>query len=247
MPVLTRARYHWLDALRGAAVVNMVLFHFLYDWYVVYGRQPGWYWLGPVRLWQQLICCTFILVAGFSARLGRRTLRHGVLLNLCGLGVSAVTLLATPGQAVRFGILNLLGCAMLLCWALRPVLQRLPAPLGLGLNLGLFVLLRHVPEGYVSLGPFWRMDLPAGLYRWRALAFLGLPGPGFASSDYFALIPWCFLFFAGWFLCGLAKPRFGGALGQLQLPMLEYLGRHSLAVYLLHQPLCMLVCMAFAL
>ena len=76
MAVAQKTRYRWLDVLRGAAVVNMVAFHFCYDWFEVFARQPGWYFLWPSRLWQQAICCTFILTAGFSAHLGRRALRR---------------------------------------------------------------------------------------------------------------------------------------------------------------------------
>lgn len=242
MAVAQKTRYRWLDAVRGAAVVNMVAFHFCYDWFEVFGRLPGWYFLWPVRLWQQAICCTFILAAGFSAHLGRRALRHGIVLNLCGLAVSAVTLLALPSEAVRFGVLSLLGCAVLLARALRPALERLPAAAGLAGSLLLFALTRHLPEGYLGLLGLWRQPLPAGLYRWDALAFLGLPGPTFSSSDYFPLMPWFFLFLAGWFVCGLARPRLGTFLPRLGCPPLEWAGRHSLAVYLIHQPVCMGLC-----
>lgn len=242
MAVAQKTRYRWLDILRGAAVVNMVAFHFCYDWFEVFARQPGWYFLWPSRLWQQAICCTFILTAGFSAHLGRRALRHGLILNLCGLAVSAVTLLALPSEAVRFGILNLLGCAVLLVWLLRPALEKLPAAAGLCASLFLFALTRHLPEGYLGLLGLWRLELPAGLYRRNALAFLGLPGPTFTSSDYFPLAPWFFLFLAGWFLCRLARPRLDGFLPRLACPPLEWVGRYSLGLYLIHQPVCMAVC-----
>lgn len=242
MAVAQKTRYRWLDILRGAAVVNMVAFHFCYDWFEVFARQPGWYFLWPSRLWQQAICCTFILTAGFSAHLGRRALRHGLILNLCGLAVSAVTLLALPSEAVRFGILNLLGCAVLLAWLLRPALEKLPAAAGLCASLFLFALTRHLPEGYLGLLGLWRLELPAGLYRRNALAFLGLPGPTFTSSDYFPLAPWFFLFLTGWFLCRPARPRLDGFLPRLACPPLEWVGRHSLGLYLIHQPVCMAVC-----
>lgn len=242
MAVAQKTRYRWLDILRGAAVVNMVAFHFCYDWFEVFARQPGWYFLWPSRLWQQAICCTFILTAGFSAHLGRRALRHGLILNLCGFAVSAVTLLALPSEAVRFGILNLLGCAVLLVWLLRPALEKLPAAAGLCASLFLFALTRHLPEGYLGLLGLWRLELPAGLYRRNALAFLGLPGPTFTSSDYFPLAPWFFLFLTGWFLCRPARPRLDGFLPRLACPPLEWVGRHSLGLYLIHQPVCMAVC-----
>ena len=237
MAVAQKIRYRWLDILRGAAVVNMVAFHFCYDWFEVFGRLPGWYFLWSSRLWQQAICCTFILTAGFSAHLGRRALRHGLILNLCGFAVSAVTLLALPSEAVRFGILNLLGCAVLLVWLLRPALEKLPAAAGLCASLFLFALTRHLPEGYLGLLGLWRLELPAGLYRWNALAFLGLPGPTFTSSDYFPLAPWFFLFLIGAALGGWCLDHRENKVLTASLPgALTFPGRHSLIIYLLHQP-----------
>ena len=70
------------------------------------------------------------------------------------------------------------------------------------------------------------------------LAFLGFPGPAFESSDYFPLIPWFFLFMAGfsfYALCGesLKEKKFM----RLRIEPLAFLGKYSLYVYLIHQPL----------
>ena len=81
------------------------------------------------------------------------------------------------------------------------------------------------------------------VYKRQALAFLGLPGPTFTSSDYFPLAPWFFLFLAGWFFGRLARPRLDGFLPRLACPPLEWVGRHSLGLYLIHQPVCMAVCL----
>lgn len=47
MAVAQKTRYRWLDILRGAAVVNMVAFHFCYDWFEVFARQPAGTSSGP--------------------------------------------------------------------------------------------------------------------------------------------------------------------------------------------------------
>ena len=42
-------RCHLIDALRGLALINMLVYHFLYDVMVVYGRDPRWYLHPAVR------------------------------------------------------------------------------------------------------------------------------------------------------------------------------------------------------
>ena len=36
-----KKRYELIDGIRGLAMVNMVIFHFLYDVFIIYGRDPG--------------------------------------------------------------------------------------------------------------------------------------------------------------------------------------------------------------
>ena len=68
-------------------------------------------------------------------------------------------------------------------------------------------------------------------------AWLGFPGPGFSSTDYFSLIPWLFLFLAGYFLRRLLdRPLERLDPDALRCPPLCALGRWSLPVYMLHQP-----------
>lgn len=60
-----RTQYCFIDGIRGIAIINMVLFHFLYDVYIVYGQCPTWYDLPAIHIWQQMICRTFIFISGF--------------------------------------------------------------------------------------------------------------------------------------------------------------------------------------
>ncbi|MDE6968633.1 MAG: DUF1624 domain-containing protein, partial [Eubacterium sp.] len=50
-----KKRYYLVDGIRGTAIVNMVVFHFLYDVFIVYGKDPLWYGLPAIHIWQQMI------------------------------------------------------------------------------------------------------------------------------------------------------------------------------------------------
>ena len=56
-----KKRYYLVDGIRGVAIVNMAVFHFLYDVFIVYGKNPFWYGLPAIHVWQQMICQTFIV------------------------------------------------------------------------------------------------------------------------------------------------------------------------------------------
>jgi uncharacterized membrane protein len=147
-----KRREHLIDAVRGAAVLSMVVFHFCYDVFVVLGRDPAWYGRLPVFLWQQSICWTFILVSGYVRRWGSGgALRRGLLLNLCGVLVTLVTRLAVPEETVWFGVLSFLGCAALLLIPLEKPLGRLPPAWGLAVSALLFALLSALGSALLSL------------------------------------------------------------------------------------------------
>ena len=235
-------RYYLIDALRGLALVNMLGYHFLYDVNVVYGRDPEYFLRPAVHVWQQYICWSFILIAGLSFHWGKRhNLRRGLFLNACGLAVTLVTLIALPSEAIWFGILNFMGCAVLLTVPLEKGLRNVSPAWGLAVCFLLFLLLKHVDSGYVGFGPFL-YRLPAGLYRFRILAPLGFPDPAFRSSDYFPMLPWYLLFLCGWFLGRLLEQSKAlQRAARIKIPFLSAAGRRTIWVYLLHQPVCYLV------
>lgn len=232
-------RYALLDTLRGFAVVNMVVFHGVYDWVYVFGRPAAWFTgTAGAYLWQQGICWTFILVAGAVFPLGRRPCRRGLTVFGCALVLTAVTVLAMPSEQILFGILHFLGLAMLLTAPLCKWLLRVPAAAGAAGSFLLFLLTKPLPYGGLGLGDALLWRLPAALYSQRWTFPLGLMGPGFYSADYFPLLPWLFLFWTGMYLWRALSARWGVRLAGLRpAPGLGWLGRHSLAVYMVHQPL----------
>lgn len=227
-------RVRILDMLRGFSVLSMVLYHGVYDLVYLFDVYLDWYIGIPGYIWQQSICWLFILVSGASLHYGSRPVRRGFLVFGCGLLMTVATLLFMPGQRILFGILHFMGIAMLLAVALMPFLQRLPPAVGLAVSFALFVLLRCVPRGYIGLLDFPLWQLPGALYATPVLFPLGLPGPGFWSSDYFPLIPWFFLFISGYFAWALVKER--AVYSFKKANILEWIGRRSLWIYVLHQP-----------
>ena len=230
---MEKVRFHGLDTLRGLTLISMIAYHACWDMVYMFGADWAWYRSDGAYLWQQSICWTFILLSGYCWNLGRHHGKRGLMAFGGGILVSGVTMVIMPEDAIFFGVLSLLGAMALLLIPLDTSLRRIPARAGLAGSFGLFLLFRDVNEGYLGFEGARLLALPEGLYRNLLTACLGFPGPGFHSSDYFPLLPWCFLFLTGYFLYRL-RPEADPC--RLRLLGVTALGRHSLVAYLLHQP-----------
>lgn len=184
----TSGRYALLDELRGLDLVSMMLYHGCWDLVNLFGIQADWYYGLPGHLWQQSICWVFILLSGFCVQLGHHTLRRGAQVFGAGALVTAVTLLFMPEDRVVFGVLTLLGSAMLLTGLLEKPLRRIPPAAGFAISAVLFALTRNVSAGYLGFGSL-RLWLPQTLYVNYATAYFGFYPLWFYSTDYFALLP----------------------------------------------------------
>lgn len=190
----------------------MVVWHLLYDL-----RQQGIGGIVPTLYPWRLIRCaavhSFLFLAGLSCSLSKNNRRRGGKLCLCAMAVSVV--MAAIGEPVLFGILHLMALCTLL-WSWRE--PRGSVWLGLGCLTLFAVLYPWLPDVRVSFdGLFW----------------LGLRSESFYSADYYPLLPWSLLFFAGAFLGEKLCPH----LGRRTLPAwFTWPGRHALLLYALHQP-----------
>ena len=233
---MPKPRYSLLDLIRGLALVSMMTYHASWDLVYLFGVDWPWYHSEGAFLWQQATCWTFILLSGFCAPMGRSRYKRGLTVFACGWIITLVMKLFMPATPNLFGILVFLGSAMMIVHALRGVLAKLPPLPGAWLSFLTFIGLRWINRGTIGWGRL-TLTLPEGLYRNDFTAFLGFPHSGFRSTDYFALLPWFFLFLTGYFIYRLAEKKGWLAhLPDLQLPVLNLLGRYSLYVYMAHQP-----------
>ena len=230
---MERRRYQVLDTIRGLALVSMILYHASWDMVYMFGADWPWYHGFAAHVWQQSICWTFILLSGYCWSLGRRQLRRGLTVFLCGALITAVTWFFMPGNLVYCGVLTLLGASSMLLVPLAPALERVPAQAGAAGSFLLFLVTRDVNAGFLGFEGMRFAALPAGLYRDHLTALPGFPPADFFSTDYFSLFPWFFLFLTGWFLFRLRPEEVREI---RRVPLVTAMGRHSLLIYMLHQP-----------
>lgn len=237
-----KIRYTALDALRGFIIWHMVIFHGLYDINVIGGLDTEWPDKLGIALWQEIGLCIFIILAGMSFALmkaGKRWL-HGLQLNAMGLAITAATYIMMPGEAIFFGVLSFMGCAVWVTMLLEnsswQLLSRVSAPMGLLVCLLLYGMTVHISEGYVGIGSWKIAELPEAWYgNWTAI--VGLPGAEFSSADYVPLLPYIFIYWGGSFALRLIRSHCPALLQTMNWPILLWPGKHSLAVYFLHQPI----------
>lgn len=219
-----------LDALRGICILGMIYVHYVYDLIYLAGKTyPGSPLLKLMGGYGHLL---FLLISGISATFSTSGIRRGLQVFSAGLLVSWCTLFADlilglQGVRIWFGILHLLGISML-CYAF---LKKMPV-WGLTLTAGTVILLG---------GIFSQLRVSASY-----LFFLGLCREGMdVGSDFFPVFP-----NLGWFLLGAVLGRTLYSRKQSLLPWISWenypqrflclCGRHSLLIYLLHQPVLLL-------
>jgi uncharacterized membrane protein len=228
-----------VDALRGLAILMMVLYHLLFDLVALGGftiADFGGFW----RLWARATATLFITLAGLSltlsydravswaapgAGLFPKFLRRGLRVFGCGLLITAATWLLYPGEVVTFGILHFIGAGIVLAYPFLRVGRW-------NLLLGLACL----AAGFALQSQDVALPFP-----W--LLWLGLPPYNYATFDYFPLLPWFGLMLLGIWIGGrlyaggrraFPLPNLSGA---PPVRLLGFLGRHSLLIYLIHQPI----------
>ncbi len=230
-------RFAVLDGIRGFALISMIVYHAVWDLVYIFHFDWDWYRSEYAYLWQQSICWTFILLSGFCQPLGKHQYRRGLTVWMGGAVISLVTYFVMPENLVMFGVLTCLGSCMLLAKLLDPFLRRCKPLPGMLLSLAMFAVTRNLYNGFLGFERWNFCALPEGMYQNHVTAYLGFPPDSFFSTDYFPIIPWFFLFLAGYYLHSIFRQReWMSWLRSSKCGILEWIGRHSLLLYMLHQP-----------
>ena len=214
-----------IDAMRGLAILLMVVYHLGYDLVAATILPYGLLNNPVVDGLQVFFSLLFIVISGVSCSFSRNNLKRGLVIFAAGLAVTLGTWLFNPQMYVKFGILHFLGSAILIYTAARPLLAKIPPK----------VLRVVCPVLCAALWPLLHLR-----FNVQGLYFLGIMHPEFASTDYFPLLPYFFAFLFGtaWG-DSIRAGRFPARFYAFSCPPLETVGRHTIWVYLLHQPLCM--------
>ena len=229
------------DIVRGLAVISMVAFHACYDLVYLAGVPIPWF-SGLLRdVWRASISWTFLFVAGCMCRHSHSNLARGLRLLALALGIYVVTSVAGVDTPISFGIIFCLGA----CGVVAALLDRMGAlptgGLAAALLLLAFLSLLGLPHGTIGLGTL-QVEVPRALYETPWLSWLGLPGPGFASGDYYPVLPYLLIYLAGAAAAGAWSRRGYPAWSRdASAPALEFVGRHALVIYVVHQPLLLML------
>lgn len=214
-----------IDIARGIAVIAMVVFHTSWDLSMLslvdldVGNSPGW------ALFARAIAAAFLAIAGIGLAMAsgdgirwKHFLRRLAVICVCAAIITLGTRIAFPDSYIFFGILHnmALSSVIALPFLLLPRFVAALAAL-------VFLALPHFVSG--------------GVFDERALAFLGLGSFPPLTYDWVPIFPWTGYLLAGIgmadLVVGLLPKGGGGQIGR----GLATLGRYSLIIYLLHQPL----------
>lgn len=229
-------RFWEIDLLRGIAIILMIIFHFIYDLNhlkIIYYKL----WEGPFDYASKSIAAVFFILVGISLTINynrnigkssvsyirRKFATRGLKLLFLGFIITGVSWFIIPERFVIFGVLHCIGVSVILAIPFIPYV--LPNIIIGGLLVSFGFILDYLTFSFNFLIP------------------LGFVPPRYFSIDYFPLFPWF-----GVILIGLAFGNYFYPNGQRRFQFIFnqtkgiskkicFIGRHSLPIYFIHQPI----------
>lgn len=232
-----------LDFLRGIAIVMMVFMHFSYDVRYEFGMDAfeylhsPWFW----TFVHPIILVLFVGLSGICCTFSKNNLKRGLRLLAVALTFTIVTYVITEYVGVYcliiFNVLHVLSISTLI-YALIAFIEQKAKIKAEQITFILLLLGCWVMMLINNISMYDSEDTSVIMYAF-GVDVRGVP----PTADYMALVPWMGVFLAcaagGRILYKEKKTLFAGAGKKVRAVTrpLEFLGRHSLLIYLVHQPL----------
>ena len=232
-----------LDFLRGIALIMMLFMHMSWDVRYEFGAdifsylEKDWFW----SFVHPIIVVLFVSVSGICCTLSRNNVRRGLKLLGASLVLTLVTFLITKFAGIEcliiFNVLAVLTCGVFL-YALISFIEKKTKAKANAVNLimglvGLYIVICGCNISYMDYCTDNLLFLPIGF------EISGAPW----MADYMPLFPWLGVFLIGCVIgriCYKDKKTLFAGRGKVMKAIarpVEFIGRHSLIIYLVHQPL----------
>jgi uncharacterized membrane protein len=232
-PALPRIRL--IDTLRGVALLAMASYHFTWDLeffgYIESGTATHGWW----KFYARAIASSFLFLAGVSLVLAHYPQtrwssfwRRFLVVAGAAAAISLATFFVFPNEWIFFGILHSIAVSSLIGLAFVPL-----SPIVSG-GVAVLLVMLMVIDSTVAPGSF-----RSAIFDPRYLSWTGLFEQAPRSNDFVPLFPWLAALLSGVALTRLAVQRnWLAPLSRVQTQphILSSAGRHSLLIYLIHQP-----------
>ncbi|TYQ16642.1 UNVERIFIED_CONTAM: putative membrane protein [Acetivibrio alkalicellulosi] len=206
-----------IDFARGILIILMTILHTLFNLEYFYSI-PINYSSGFVNIIRIMVASSFILVSGISTSFSRSSFKRGMIVLFAALMVTFASYIFNSTGYISFGILHMLSICMISSHLIKRLKTHAIFLLSIILGLSVFIL----PYIKVTSNYFFMF----GLYT-----------NSFISLDYYPLIPWSGLFVFG---IGISKVIYKKKISIFKMRLsdnvINFFGRHSLLIYLVHQP-----------
>lgn len=218
----TKKRIWEIDFLRGIAFLCMIYDHIIFDLNYIFGIKTI-----QLDFIGDFSAILFMILCGISTTFSRNSVKRGLIVFSTAMLLTAVTfsvdLLLNTKLIIVFGILHMLGIAMIISYFVKKM------PNFLILVMAAVTYLLAIPLGQIkSLG------------NW--LFAFGIHDNSFFSSDYYPIIPYISFVFIG-IIIGKTIYKNKTSIFKIEIARnpISFLGRHSLFIYVIHQPVVLII------